>query len=379
MEAAVDISGSTAKTYVIAAADAGKTLRLEVTASNAHGSAVATSVQSAVVSSPPPPPPPGDDWDDFVGLAAYRTGDIGRIASIGVRRVRWDRPSASHDLGRPRSWDRDPADRRYNPWPDLNGGKGDKYPPLPQYYEEWSKRMIDTWRTMSTPPTAIEVWNEPWLRGFWAPTPSPSAYLQLVRTFANQAWAVWPNMTILVSADTVGQTTVEGNDYWRQSLLAADTTGFLNDPRIHPTTHNYVEGRTPTTVTGEPCKWDLDRFKCAYNDFKAHGHPDPKVWVTEYGWDSGTVGETKQADYMEQALGIFRNSGKVAAAYRSSSRPTIRGRSTGSGPTTPTSRSSRESAHCSHRSGKRNSTPVSPQGVSSGEAARCRPPAGPSE
>jgi hypothetical protein len=67
-------------------------------------------------------------------------------------------------------------------------------------------------------------------------------------------------------------------------------------------------------VTSKPCWWDLDRFKCAYADFKAHGHPNPQVWVTEYGWESDVVGEQHQADYVTQALSIFRNSGQVAAA-----------------------------------------------------------------
>ena len=174
--------------------------------------------------------------------------------------------------------------------------------------------MIAQWTSLPRPPVAIEVWNEPWT-DFWQPTPDPVAYYNLVKAFATEAWKVWPQVKILVSADTVGSTNTTGTIYWRKYLLEADTTGFLNDPRIQPTTHNYVGSPAPTNVTSQPCWWDLDRYKCAYNDFKAHGHPDPQVWVTEFGWESDVVGEQKQSDYTTQALSILKSSGMVASAY----------------------------------------------------------------
>jgi hypothetical protein len=313
-----DISGATSSTYLLVSADVGSTIQVRVTAANGAGSASATSATTALIQSSP------SSWTGFVGTNAYRTSDLAQIAATGVKRVRMDNPSAS-TITAAASYGIDMlpiAD--YEPWPDLNGGKGDKYPPLPQYYQTWAVRMIAQWTSLPNPPVAIEVWNEPWLTSFWQPTPDPSAYYNLVRVFATEAWKVWPNVKILVSADTVGSTNTTGTNLWRKYVLAADAAGFLNDPRIQPTTHNYVEGRTPTTVTSQPCYWDLDRFKCAYNDFKAHGNPDPQVWVTEYGWESDTpssvhyhdtVSEQQQADYTTQALSIFKSSGMVAAAY----------------------------------------------------------------
>jgi hypothetical protein len=254
-------------------------------------------------------------WADFAGVAAYRDGDLARIARIGVKRVRMDNPSARTLRTAARYGIEVLPIADYEPWPDLNGGAGDKHPPLPQYYQTWAQRMIAPWKTRARPPTAIEVWNEPFHEGFWQPTPDPVAYYNLVRVFATEAWKVWPAVKILVSADTNGSINTTGTNLWRQYLLAADTDGFLNDPRIQPTTHNYVEGRTPDAVTSQPCWWDLNRFECAYNDFKAHGHPNPQVWITEYGWDSGVVGEQNQADYVKTALSVFKDSGMVAAAY----------------------------------------------------------------
>lgn len=206
-------------------------------------------------------------------------------------------------------------------YPDLSESDSWMLPPLPQHRGEWARRMVDTWRKMTNPPKVFEVWNEPWQSSFWGPKPDPAAYLALVQAFAREAWAVWPNATVLVSAD-------DGlSDYptFRRDLLAADTTGFLNDRRILPTTHNYVGNRDPGQVTAKPCVWDLNRYECAYDDFKRHGHPNPQVWITEFGWESdddnpgyslyGAVSERAQAYNTVQALLMFHASGKVAAAF----------------------------------------------------------------
>ncbi len=262
------------------------------------------------------PPPSG--WGDFIGVCAYSKDDFPLLQSLGIQHVRYDRPSpAIIDAGRQYGIEVLPiADYGFT---DLSGQSSDKYPPLPEHRAAWAKRMVDIWRGMSRPPPVIEVWNEPWHVNFWKPRPNAADYLELVKAFAREAWAVWPNVTLLVSADEG-----DGTYKFRNELLEADTAKFLTDRRILPTTHNYVEGRTPTTVTGSPCDWDLNRFNCAYDTFKAHGHPDPKVWVTEFGWESNTAGgnshhatvsEALHASYHVDALRLFRSSGKVAKAY----------------------------------------------------------------
>jgi hypothetical protein len=258
-------------------------------------------------------PPPASGTTSGVG--AYRATDLPLMAGYGIRRARWDRPFATTFATAVANGVELLPLADYCPWPDLNGGHGDKYPPLPQFYGEWSDRMLALWKDLPNPPKVIEVWNEPWHNNFWQPTPDPVAYLNLVKVFAQHAWAIWPNVTILVSSDTVGSTNTTGTNIWRANLLKADTTGFLRDPRVLPTTHNYVEGRSPTTVTSNPCAWDLDRYKCAYNDWKAHGHPDPQVWITEFGWSTLVVSEQTQASYTVQAIEIFKASHMVARWY----------------------------------------------------------------
>ena len=52
------VAGAVSASFLLTATDAGSTLRVRVTASNAGGSSAATSAASAVVTVPPPPPPP---------------------------------------------------------------------------------------------------------------------------------------------------------------------------------------------------------------------------------------------------------------------------------------------------------------------------------
>ena len=138
LSACGDVGAATGSTYALASADAGATIRVRVTATNLAGAAGATSAASATVAPAPAPAPSGSDCSGFVGVNAYRTTDFAQLAAMGVKRVRMDRPSAS-TFAAAQSYGIDVlpiAD--YEPWPDLNGGKGDKYPPLPQYYQTWA-------------------------------------------------------------------------------------------------------------------------------------------------------------------------------------------------------------------------------------------------
>jgi len=255
-----------------------------------------------------------------VGVCAYNQSDFSRISQVGIRHVRVDRPSAEM-IEHARSVGLELLPVATGTTAELNGSINPNDPPLPHLYAAWAKRVIAQWSGMAQPPTRIEVWNEPWHRAFWHGKPNPAAYLHLVRVFASYAWAEWPNVTILVSADSG----MSEYPTFRRDLLAADTTGFLADRRIAPTVHTYVEARDPGADTDQGCTYDLDRFHCAYEEFKAHGHPDPRVWITEFGWESntaapgfsrfGAVDEAEQASFTVEALERFRRSGIVAGAF----------------------------------------------------------------
>lgn len=284
----------------------------------------ATPTPDAGTPPPPPPPPtptptPVPTTKFVVGACAYGSTDFARFKAMGMKHVRMDRPTAQTiELARTYGIEVLPiADYGY---PDLSGVNDWLVPPKPENYGIWAKRIVDLYRGMQNPPKVFEVWNEPWLTQFWKPTPDPVAYLGLVKAFAKEAWAVWPNATILVSADDG----FADQAPFRKGMLAADTTKFLADPRILPATHNYSNERGPSQVTTRPCDWDFNRYDCAFRDYKNHGHPNPQVWVTEYGWetteggshaDFGATSEQNQASFTIEALDMMRRSGKVVAAY----------------------------------------------------------------
>jgi hypothetical protein len=254
---------------------------------------------------PVPVPPPVNPYQALTGLCAYRTTDFDLIASLGVKHVRMDNPSAATiDLARTKGLEVLPI-AGYCPWPDLNGGKSSHTPPLAPLVPTWAKRLVDQWRGMTNPPKVFEPWNEPW--NFWDIPKDPALYLAMVQAFAQEAWAVWPNATILVSADPNDITLGGVKIHWRDALLAADTGKFLTDPRIQPTVHIYCGSAAPDARSSNPCQWDFDRYNCVRDAFKAHGHPNPVPWPTELGWETSTAGgrpertdlvtEQQQADY----------------------------------------------------------------------------------
>lgn len=194
----------------------------------------------------------------------------------------------------------------------------------PRDMAAWAAHLATDYVAKWGSPPAVEIWNEPWGSGFWQPTPDPDAYYRLVVESCKALWAVNPHCIVVVASDATGNTNTKGTDKWRVNLLAADTTGLLADPRIRPSTHNYCDARSPETHTSSPNSWDFDRYEGCYDDYLRHGHPDPQVWVTEWGWQAGAgsalipytpVSEQQQADYTVRGINMARASGKVEAMH----------------------------------------------------------------
>jgi hypothetical protein len=260
-----------------------------------------------------------DQYRPYRGLCAYTDSDMAMLPGLtGTTYVRRDWPTAAFvTAAKTAGVDVLPI-AAY----DVTGGGAKAYPSnLTAWLNALTTDLTGAWQN----PRAVEIWNEPWQVGFWGPIPDPAQYLSLVVAAANAIWAINPSTLILVSSDTNGSTNTSGTILWRQYLLAADTTGFLNDSRIRPTTHNYCNDRSPSAVTGQPSYWDYQRYTYAFNDYLAHGHTNPQVWITEYGWETITAGQTVQSGpaiseaaasgYTTQALQISRASGMVEQQF----------------------------------------------------------------
>jgi hypothetical protein len=269
----------------------------------------------------------GSTYKSFVGVVGP---DLQLISSKGVYNDRIDigrLSKATLDTARAAGESVIPL-VAYNPYSDLRpSGTSDHYAPDTTARRiTWSQRMMQTVTSIySTPPEALEVWNEPFLQDFWNQGPNGAQYLDLVHQFSQVAWATpgYSNMKILVSCDS-------GWGGWCDNLIAADTNKYLNDPRMFPTAHPYCNDRSPdyhSGTTQAQKDYDCDRYKFTYNIWKAHGAADPKVWLTEFGWVSITAGQTcgcsegpavseqTQSDYTVKFYKNAMASGIVAKAY----------------------------------------------------------------
>jgi hypothetical protein len=269
----------------------------------------------------PPPIPPSTPTgiDVFKGVCMYADGDFAKVHDLwGCKHARCDWPSAARITAAKNAgvqimpiacYSHGHASISHAPPTDLAG-----------WLADLKRDYAGAWQS----PPAVEIWNEPWHKEFWQPTPDPAGYFSLVKAAANALWSVNPNCLVVVSCDHAGHTNTSGTNIWRANVLKADTGKFLTDPRIRPSTHNYCESRTPNNnYTGDGhCSWDFQRYDCAYNALKAHGHLNPMVWGTEGGWEVnegthyfGTVSEATQADYIAQGIKLMQNSGIVERMY----------------------------------------------------------------
>lgn len=192
---------------------------------------------------------------------------------------------------------------------------GYQCPPDPAHYQDWADAAVmifDRSSSRGLSPTVFEYWNEPWIGGFWRPAPNPAAYMALGRTVCSTVWDHYPGMTIIFSADHF-----QGSGAtWFPQVLAADTTGLLTDPRIAFSVHNYVECAAPAAPRS--FGYAFDRYEIARADALAHGHPDPQIWCTEFGWEANTgtvsfcgVSEANQATYTGDGIDMMEAAGYV--------------------------------------------------------------------
>jgi hypothetical protein len=250
-------------------------------------------------------------WTHFqMGVCSYNAPDFARAAAIGFKYVRTDNPNATK-IAQIRSAGLEVLPIARYGMGDLAGN------PSQAQIDAWCAGKIALWSGLATPPPWIECINEPWNTGYSDFTTNYSLYMRILHSFTSQAWAIWPEMPILVCGDTGP---ING---WLDAVLAADSSKLLADPRIKPSVHNYVEARTPQEDTGGDV-FRFKRYEATYTKFLNHGHPNPRIAITEYNWESDTVGsvpqgptvtEALQAQYLIEGAEIMRRSGKVSHAF----------------------------------------------------------------
>jgi hypothetical protein len=186
----------------------------------------------------------------------------------------------------------------------------DKYPPVnPADYAAFVAAVADRYapggafwkanpRLARRPLTAIELWNEPWLRDFWQPRPDPVAYARLVRAAAGAVKSRHRQVTILASADVLP-------DSWFEPMLNSDPTLWQSQLVDGWSVHLYCQALSPWDTTS-PARGRFDRLLLTRSLAQQAGADKP-IWITEFGWTTDSdrpdaVSEQVQAEYEREAL-----------------------------------------------------------------------------
>ena len=155
-----------------------------------------------------------------------------------------------------------------------------------------------------SPLTAIEIWNEPWLGGFWRGGPDPAGYARLVRAAATAIKARDRSMQVLASGDAYALGGPSITD-WLDPLLRADP-GLWRSRLVDAwSVHLYCGAQGPGDTVAPP-EGRFDRLLSTRSIAQQAG-ADKAIWITELGWSTDparrdSVDEQTQAEYERQAL-----------------------------------------------------------------------------
>jgi polysaccharide biosynthesis protein PslG len=168
---------------------------------------------------------------------------------------------------------------------------------------------------------AMQIWNEPNLKDFWAPDPSTtrvSSFANLVKAAGPAIKRANPNMKVVVG----GLTTVD-TDWYSQFVKTSGVVGTYDALGVHP--YQSPGDASPETYDASWGKYYmrhlsvLDKLMTSKND-KA------RIWATEYGWSTHSntsstpgwargVSESTQADYLLRSMKVMAATPRVQAAF----------------------------------------------------------------
>ena len=147
-----------------------------------------------------------------------------------------------------------------------------------------------------------EIWNEPNLAAFWRPRPDVVAYRHVYETLRATILSVDPEAEVavggLASLSVAPDPNIPGLAFLR---LLTRTQPPLDNVAVHPyATSNHPPG---VHIAGENNFDDIERV---HRLLAAEGERVP-LWVTEWGWSSAIVGESRQARYVGRSLAMLES------------------------------------------------------------------------
>ncbi len=187
--------------------------------------------------------------------------------------------------------------------------RGCEYPPAEWMDEEWAEFAGEVARRFPNS-AAIEIWNEPNLKGFFKPNPNPWRYAQMVRAAYYGIKIANPSMKVVVGALAPTQTT-EGdllNGIVKMPLRTFLDAAYGANPSIKGhfdalSFHSVIQ-RLEYGAESEWAKfwWDVRSIRDKWGD------ADKPIWLTETGL---TTEGAERVNELEQAVGLFRQYRRV--------------------------------------------------------------------
>jgi polysaccharide biosynthesis protein PslG len=317
------VSGATGRSYTLATADIGASMRATVTATNAAGSSSATSAATAAVAaaaptttSPTPAPAPSPAQNARFGFAAggalhnFSSTDLSRyLDGAQAAHTGWVRIDINWQViqyeGRT-SYNWAPFDNvvkavtargmrvlagiLYTPPWARPAGTGGNYPPTNlQDYADFVRTAVARYAPMGV--HAYEVWNEPNIAGFWAPGPDPARYTQLLKLAYGAIKASDGSATVVSAGLSPYGSYGQGDAQhlnplsFLERMYQSGAAGSFDAVGWHP--YNYPYGLSYYGWSA----WSQmsETTPSARSIMSAGGDGAKQIWATEFGAPTGST------------------------------------------------------------------------------------------
>jgi hypothetical protein len=151
---------------------------------------------------------------------------------------------------------------------------------------------------------AYEIWNEPNAAGFYAPTPDPAQFVDLLKAAYPAVKQADPSAVVvtgglgpIIDFAPIAMDAVK----FVRAMYAAGAKPYFDAIGYHPYqyTMKFSEG-------GYHPDSPISQLMAIRALMLANGDGGKKVWATEYGEPSSVAGEADQAEYLDDMLGKWR-------------------------------------------------------------------------
>ena len=151
---------------------------------------------------------------------------------------------------------------------------------------------------------AYEIWNEPNAAGFYAPTPNPAQFVDLLKSAYPAIKAADPSAVVvtgglgpIVDFAPIAMDAVK----FVEGMYAAGAKNYFDAIGYHP--YQYT---MKFSEAGYHPDSPINQLAGIRQLMLANGDGGKKIWATEYGEPSSVSGEAGQAEYLDDMLGKWR-------------------------------------------------------------------------